>query len=273
MNSPRLARVLIATLAIAVSSRILAAEVASSPTLTLSIPPSEAEHIDFKSLPLAMAQALKDSDRRISALESEARTALEQYLKAEQAGQFAKSFRLLHSGVTQRFLNDETNQAVVNDIRLYLDPPDSPAPHQREAIARVKAMVEAKNLDLEAQDPALWAYQWSHSTGSIDGRFETTGPYTNEFRLRDFVLADLHMASEDLAVGYVTEEIAVPIEIILKRLSVYLLKPENGQWRIYAHRGADGPRVHQWLGLRTILWPDQLEYKIQNPQATNEELP
>lgn len=248
------------------SSFVLAADPQTAPAT--SQPQSAAtqpNHVGLKDLPANLLQALQESDRNAQKQASEAREALAQFLQAEVEERYRDSYNGLLAGVKERFMLDETNQAIVNDINLYRNPPPDPAPHQRDAIDRVKALVAAGKLSLDIDEPSLWAYQWSHSTGSVEGHFETTGPYTNDFRLKEYTIVDVHLASDDLAAAWVSEEVEMPIDILVKRLSVFLLKPEDKTWKIYAHRGVDGPRIYKWLGLKTHLWPDQLEFQVQNP--------
>ena len=218
---------------------------------------AEDGQLTLKDLPPGLACALRETSRRLAALEAEAHNSLRLYLEHEQARRYKQAYGLLHSGLREAFARDKTNQAIINDIRLRQHPPAAPRPDEREAIERVEAMMKRGRLSLDVDDPALWAYEWTHWTGSCDAVFEATGPYANQYRLVGFHIVRVALAAEDLAVAWVDEQIEMPVAIRVVCLSQYLLKPEGGAWRIWGYRTFDGPRIRTWLGLNTCVWPDE----------------
>jgi hypothetical protein len=207
-------------------------------------------------MPEDVERVLRKDDAAVERLTRQAETALRRYLGHEASGRYAKAHGLLCAGARKAFLSDPTNQAIVSDIRMYMAPPAEPTPFERETLWRMAGLVEAGKLSLEIDDPSLWAYQYTHSVGSCWASFEATGPYANEFRLVDFRVVRVTMAREDLAVGWVEELIEMPVETRVSRMGQYMLKPEEGQWRVWGYRALDGPRLESWVGLRTWRWPD-----------------
>ena len=214
-------------------------------------------------LPKALADRLEENDKKIRAAEQAAETSLRQFLEHEKARRYRASYAILCSGLKESFARDDTNQAIVKNVRLYLNPPPNPSPQQREEIERVKGLVAEKKLSLDVDDPMLWAYEWSHSIGSCQAVFDATGPYVNQFRLAEFTIIRIVLEDEGLAVGWVEEQIEVPDATELLCISQFLLKPEEGQWRIWGYRMMDGPRLRSWLGKRTCQWPDELEENLK----------
>jgi len=251
-------------------SQTTSEDIASSPSLARQAASSE-DFQSLKELPTGVARALLQSNEQLEKSAAAAQVDLNLYLQNETNGLFEKSHDLLCKAVRERMLRNETSEAIVNQVRLYLRQPAHPNSNEADAIRRAAELVKAGKLNVRRDEPSLWVYQWVHETGSVEARFENTGPYTNEFKLKDYKIIDIHMASDTIAVGWVTEKIAVPVEIIEKRLAVYMLKKEDGRWRIYSMRGADGPRIYQWLGLKTTLWPDQLDYTVRNPASEPEQ--
>ncbi|MCX7014227.1 MAG: hypothetical protein NTW86_17025 [Candidatus Sumerlaeota bacterium] len=214
-------------------------------------------------VPKAVADQLLENDKKIRAAEKAAENSLRRFLDNEKARRYRESYAVLCAGLKQSFARDDTNQAIVNNVRLCQNPPPDPTPQQREEIERVKRLVAEKKLSLDVDDPMLWAYEWTHSTGSCQAVFEATGPYANQFRLAGFTIVRVAMENPDLAVGWVEERIEVPDATELLCISQFLLKPEGGQWRIWGYRAMDGPRLHSWLGKRTCQWPDELAEDTQ----------
>lgn len=231
----------------------------TAPAEAASAAAAQSDEIALESLPSSLLRVLKRSDAWIEQAQKDATRDIEAYLNAEVQGDYAHAFSLIYSGTKNRFSLDQTNQAIISDIELFLNPPEEPTVLQREAIQRVKTLAESGQISLDVQEPLLWAFEWTHATGSIDPVFNAIGPYANHFRLLNYSISNVQMASREIAAAWVSEDIAVPVGIRLKRLSVFLLKPEEGQWRIYAHRAVDGPRIYSWLGMKTTLWPDELQ--------------
>jgi len=72
----------------------------------------------------------------------------------------------------------------------------------------------------------------------------------------------------DLAKIWVVEDILMPTNIQVARVSEYLVRLEDGAWKIWGHRSLAGPMLTHWIDLRTNLWPDELALKY----GTNEDL-
>lgn len=213
----------------------------------------------LEDLPGKFVQTLRQESERIAAREKDAEAALGRFLQCEKAGQHTESFALIEPEVRKGFLKEERNRAIVNQVQLFKHPPANPNPGEKEAIERTAALVKTGRLTPQIEDPALWVYQWTHSTGSIQGEFETTGAYANHFRLVDFKIIRVTLApvKPDLAIAWVEETIQSPEAIRTVRMSEFVVREREGAWRLYSQRPLTANLVYSWLGQRTVLWPDE----------------
>jgi hypothetical protein len=221
------------------------------------------DNVRIEDLSDAFAAKIVADAQELDGLIQEAGKALDLYLQSEIEEDYQTAYGLLSADVHHSLGQDLINRAIISDIRLFQNQDTNPTPQYQDTLDRVENMIKAGKLSLDVDDPPLWAYQWTHSTGSCEARFESTGPYANQFRLLSYQLARIAMAPQrrDLAMAWIAEDIRMPTNIQVSRVSEYLIRLENGEWKIWGHRGVAGPMLTHWLDLRTSLWPDELALK------------
>jgi len=152
----------------------------AKPLVTVKDPKDTVKLEDLSS---KFAEKIVSDDEELAGLIHGAKEALDLYLKSEAEEKYDISYGLLSADTHRTFAQDTRNKAIISDIRLYQSQDANPTPQHQDTLDRVENMIEAGNLSLDVDDPLLWAYQWTHSTGSCEAKFASTGPYANQFRL------------------------------------------------------------------------------------------